>query len=59
MAKRTKPGVDLRAPNPPKKKLIGRTYGALVYNDHVGRLVTQKIDKAIKSNLEKRQSKRK
>ena len=59
MAKRTKPGVDLRAPNPTKKKLMGRTYGALVYNDHVGHLVTQKIDKAIKNNLEKRQSKNK
>ena len=47
MAKRTKPGVDLRAPNPTKRKLMRRTYGPLVHNDHVGHLVTQKIDKAI------------
>ena len=57
MAKRTKPGVDLRAPNPTKRKLMGRPYGPLVYNDHVGHLVTQKIDKAIKNNLEKRKLK--
>ena len=56
MAKTTKPGADLRAPNPTKRKLMGRSSGALVYNDHVGHLVTPKIDKAIKDNLEKRQS---
>jgi hypothetical protein len=54
MAKRTKPGVDLRAPNPTKRKLMGRSSGALVHNDHVGHLVTPKIDKAIKNNLKKR-----
>tara|TARA_R100000388_G_C7094790_1_gene89358 strand:+ start:162 stop:335 length:174 start_codon:yes stop_codon:yes gene_type:complete len=52
MSKRAKPGVDLRASNPSKRKLMGRTHGPLVYNDHVGHLVTQKIDKAIKNNLE-------
>jgi hypothetical protein len=35
-------------------KLYGRSQGEMVYNDHVGRKVTQKIDKAIKKNLEKR-----
>jgi hypothetical protein len=54
MAKKTKPGVDLRAPNPTKRKLMGRSSGALVHNDHVGHLVTPKIDKAIKNNLKKR-----
>mgnify|MGYP001473958510 CR=1 FL=1 len=57
MAKRTKPGVDLRAPNPTKRKLMGRTYGPLVYNEHVGVMVTPKKDSAIKNNLEKRKSK--
>lgn len=56
MAKKTKPGADLRAPNPAKRKLMGRSSGALVHNDHVGHLVTPKIDKAIKNNLEERQS---
>ena len=54
MAKKTKAGVDLRAPNPTKRKLMGRSSGPLVYNDHVGHLVTPKIDKAIKNNLEKK-----
>ena len=54
MAKKTKPGADLRAPNPTKRKLMGRSSGALVYNNHVGHLVTPKIDKAIKNNLEKK-----
>ena len=54
MAKKTKPGVDLRAPNPTKRKLYGRSHGELVYNEHVGLKVTQKIDAAIKLNLEKR-----
>lgn len=57
MAKKTRLGADLRAPNPTKRKLMGRSSGALVYNDHVDHLVTPKIDKAIKNNLEKRQSK--
>lgn len=34
-------------------KLYGRSYGEMVYNDHVGCKVTQKIDEAIKKNLEK------
>ena len=48
MSKKTKLGADLRAPNPAKRKLMGRSSGALVHNDHVGHLVTPKIDKAIK-----------
>jgi len=31
-------------------KLYGRSYGPLVYNEIVGRKVTVKIDKAIKTN---------
>tara|TARA_B100001093_G_scaffold146019_1_gene138680 strand:+ start:872 stop:1051 length:180 start_codon:yes stop_codon:yes gene_type:complete len=54
MAKKTKAGVDLRAPNPTKRKLMGRSSGPLVYNEHVRHLVTPKIDKAIKNNLEKK-----
>ena len=57
MAKKTKPGADLRAPNPAKRKLMGRSSGHLIHNDHVGHLVTPKIDKAIKNNLEKRSTK--
>ena len=53
MAKRAKPGVDLRAPNPTKRKLLGRSSGPLVFNEHVNRMVTPKIDKAIKNNREK------
>ena len=34
-------------------KLYGRSHGEMVFNDHVGRKVTQKIDAAIKKNLEK------
>jgi len=51
MSKRAKPGVDLRAPNPSKRKLFGRSYGKMVHNEHVGHKVTQKIDVAIKKNL--------
>ena len=47
MSKRLKPGADIRAANPSKRKLMGRSYGPLVYNEHVGHKVTQKIDKAI------------
>jgi len=54
MSKRAKPGVDLRAPNPSKRKLMGRTHGHLVYNEHVGVMVTPKKDRAIKNNIEKR-----
>ena len=50
MAKRAKPGVDLRSPNPTKTKRMGRSHGALVFNEHVGRMVTPKIDKAINNN---------
>lgn len=34
-------------------KLYGRSHGEMVFNDHVGRKVTQKIDAAIKKNLKK------
>jgi len=54
MSKKIKPGADLRAPNATKRKLMGRSSGALVHNDHVGHLVTPKIDKAIKKNLDKK-----
>ena len=47
MSKRIKPGADIRAANPTKRTLMGRSYGPLVYTEHVGRKVTQKIDKAI------------
>lgn len=50
MAKRAKAGVDLRAPNPTKTKRLGRSRGSMVFNDHVGHMVTQKIDEAIKNN---------
>jgi len=35
-------------------KTYGRSYGEMVYNEHVGRKVTQKIDAAIKKNLDKK-----
>jgi hypothetical protein len=35
-------------------KLYGRSSGAMIFNEHVGKLVTPKIDEAIKKNLEKR-----
>jgi hypothetical protein len=54
MAKRTKPGVDLRAPNPTKTKRLGRSHGGMVYNSIVDRMVTPKIDTAIKTNKEKK-----
>ena len=47
MSKRAKPGVDLRAQNPTKTKRLGRSRGPLVFNEHVGHKVTQKIDEAI------------
>jgi hypothetical protein len=49
MSKRVKNGVDLRSPNPTNTKRMGRSYGPLVFNEHVNHMVTQKIDKAIKS----------
>ena len=54
MSKRLRPGADPKAPNTTKRKLYGRSHGELVYNEHVGLKVTQKIDAAIKLNLEKR-----
>jgi hypothetical protein len=50
MSKRAKQGVDLRAPNPTKTKRMGRSRGPLVFNEHVGHKVTQKIDEAITNN---------
>jgi hypothetical protein len=50
MAKRTKHGVDMKSPNPTKTKRMGRSRGPMVFNDHVGCMVTQKIDEAIKNN---------
>ena len=50
MSKRAKPGVDLRAPNPSKRKLMGRCHGPLVYNETVNRMVSPKMDTAIKHN---------
>ena len=47
MSKRAKPGVDPRSPNPTKAKRMGRSHGPLVYNEHVGVKVTQKINDAI------------
>ena len=54
MSKTLKPGADIRAPNQSKRKLLGRSSGPLVFNEIVQRMVTPKIDKAIKSNNEKR-----
>ena len=53
MSKRIKPGADIRAANPTKRKLMGRSYGRMVYNEDVGHKVTQKIDKAIENNRKK------
>jgi hypothetical protein len=53
MSKRAKPGVNLRAPNPTKRKLMGRSSGPLVFNETVGVMVTPKKDKAIKNNMNK------
>ena len=33
-------------------KIYGRSSGAMVFNEHVGRMVTPKLDKAIKKNIE-------
>ena len=54
MSKRANPGVDLRAPNPTKRKLVGRSHGPMVYNDHVGIMVTPKKNQAINENLSKK-----
>lgn len=37
-------------------KTFGRSSGEMVFNEHVGRKVTPKIDAAINKNLEKRQN---
>ena len=50
MSKKAKPGADLRAPNPTKRKLMGRSSGLLVFNETVGVMVTPKKDAAIKRN---------
>lgn len=54
MSKRLKPDADARSANPSKRKIYGRSWGDMIYNDHVGLMVTPKKDKAIKDNLEKR-----
>lgn len=53
MSKKVKAGADIRADNPSKRKIMGRSHGALVYNDIVGVMVTPKKDKAIKNNRSK------
>jgi hypothetical protein len=50
MSKRTKHGVDTKSKNPTKAKRLGRSWGPMVFNEHVGYMVTQKIDKAIEAN---------
>jgi hypothetical protein len=50
MSKKVKPGVDVRAPNPHKSKRMGRSSGPMVFNEHVGRLVTPKLNTAINNN---------
>jgi len=50
MSKKTKHGVDTKSTNPNKAKRMGRSWGPMVYNEIVDRMVTQKIDKAIKNN---------
>ena len=57
MSKRTKPGVDPRSPNPTNTKRMGRSRGPLVFNEHVGVNVTQKINNAISNNKDVRQKK--
>ena len=57
MSKRAKQGVDLRSPNPTKTKRMGRSRGPLVFNEHVGVNITQKINDAINNNKEARQKK--
>ena len=51
MAKRILQG---RTQNKGVGKLYGRSYGPMVFNEHVGYKVTQKIDKAIKNNKERK-----
>ena len=50
MSKKVRIGADIRAPNPTKRKIMGRSSGKLIYNDIVGVMVTPKKDAAIKRN---------
>ena len=50
MSKKVRAGADIRAANPSKRKLMGRSSGKLVYNEIVGVMVTPKKDAAIKRN---------
>jgi hypothetical protein len=54
MSKKVKPGVDVRAPNPTNTKRMGRSQGALVYNEIVGVMVTPKKDRAIRNNRQRK-----
>ena len=51
MAKRILQG---RTQNKGVGKLYGRSYGPLVFNEHVGYKVTQKINNAINNNKERK-----
>jgi hypothetical protein len=50
MSKKVREGADIRAANPTKRKIMGRSSGKLVYNEIVGVMVTPKKDAAIKRN---------
>ena len=52
MSKKTLKGRTMLKSN--VGKTCGRSYGEMVYNEHVGRKVTQKIDTSIKKNLDKK-----
>lgn len=56
MSKKLKPGADARE-NPTGRKIYGRSWGNMVYNEHVGLMVTPKKDIAIKRNLKHRRKK--
>ena len=53
MSKKVKVGADIRAENPSKRKIMGRSSGKLVFNEIIGVMVTPKKDKAIRSNKNK------
>lgn len=53
MSKKVKEGADIRAANPSKRKIMGRSSGKLVFNEIVGVMVTPKKDKAIRNNRNK------
>ena len=53
MSKKVKVGADIRAANPSKRKIMGRSSGKLVFNEIIGVMVTPKKDKAIRSNKNK------